>query len=131
MPPDDLEPRVSALETQVHQLSERVRASEHDAAAARILAGATERDTGTLSGELRDFRRAATAGFNTLREDLTDLRGNVTELRADLTDLRGYVDEQFGRVNNGFIEMRGKFDATAVGQQRIVELLEGLIAGQG
>jgi len=27
--------------------------------------------------------------------------------------------------------MRGKFDAAAAGQQRIVELLEGLIADQG
>lgn len=37
--PDDLEARVAALETQVRELSERVRASEQDAAAARVLTG--------------------------------------------------------------------------------------------
>ncbi|HET9875550.1 MAG TPA: hypothetical protein VFQ37_07250 [Mycobacterium sp.] len=124
MPADNLEPRVSALETQVHKLTERVRGSEQDAAAARVLAGAADRDVTEFRGELRDFRRATTASFNALREDLTDVRGDLTELRGELTDLRGHVD-------NGFIEMRGKFDATAAGQQHIVQLLEGLTTDQG
>jgi len=52
-------------------------------------------------------------------------------------DLRAHVDsrfEQFDRgfqqVDRGFIEMRGKLDATAAGQQRIVELIESLIDQQ-
>ncbi|WP_292981291.1 hypothetical protein [Mycobacterium sp.] len=108
--PDSLEDRVSALETQVGQLTERVRASEQDAAAARVLAGAADRDVTEFRGELRDFRRATTASFNALREDLTDLRGHV---------------------NDGFIEMRGKLDAAAAGQQHIVELLERLTTDDG
>lgn len=113
MQPDGLESRVTALEEQVHQLVERVRASERDAAAARVLAGAADRDVTEIRGELRDFRTATTASFNALREDLTDLRN--------------HVNEGFARVDNGFIEVRGKLDTTAAGQQQIVTLLERLI----
>ena len=41
-------------------------------------------------GEIRDFRRATTASFNALRQDFVDIRTHV---------------------DNGFTEMRGKFDA--------------------
>jgi len=40
------------------------------------------------------------------------------------------VDRNFEQVDRGFIEMRGKFDATAAGQQRINELIESLIDQQ-
>lgn len=105
MPPDNLEARVTKLESQVHQLSERVRASEQDAAAARVLAGAADRDVTEFRDELRDFRRATTASFNAVREDITDLRGHVDVIH-------------------------GKLDTAAAGQQHIVELLERLIADQ-
>lgn len=67
--------------------------------------------------ELRDFRRATVASFNALR--------------ADMNDGFRRVDEKFAQVDNGFIEMRGKFDAAAAGQQHIVDLIQGLIGGQG
>ncbi|HET9874262.1 MAG TPA: hypothetical protein VFQ37_00645 [Mycobacterium sp.] len=138
MPPDNLEPRVTALETQVQKLSERVRASEQDAAAARILAGAADRDVTEFRGELRDFRQAAAASFNALRADLTDLR-KYADARFDRIDGRfdnmdsrfDNVDSRFSQVDNGFIEIRGKLDATAAGQHRIVELLERLTPDQG
>lgn len=121
MSPDNLEPRVAALEAQVNRLTERVRSSEQDAAAARVLAGAADRDVDAVSGELRAFRRAATAGFNAVREDLTDLRRHMDERFAR-------IDDQFDAVDNGFIGVRAKLDIAAAGQQRIVELLEHLIA---
>jgi len=131
MPPDNLEARVTNLETRVHQLTERVRASEHDAAAARVLAGAADRDVTEFRDELRDFRRATTASFNAVREDITDLRGYV-DGRFDQFDGRfDQVDVRFSQVDNGFIEIRGKLDATAAGQRHIVELLDRLIADQG
>ncbi|RDH76938.1 hypothetical protein DVS77_19095 [Mycolicibacterium moriokaense] len=110
MAADDLEPRVSALERQMRDLTGRVRASEQDAAAARVLAGAADRDVGEIRGELRDFRQATTASFNALRQDFVDLRGRV--------------DQGFADVDRGFAEMRGKLDATAAGQQQIVTLLQ-------
>ena len=113
----DLEPRVSALEEQVRDLNGRVRASAQDAAAARVLAGAADRDVSEFRGELNefrgefnDFRRATTASFNALRRDFVDLRTHV---------------------DTGFTEMRGKFDGMAAGQQQIVDLLQTIITDQG
>lgn len=105
--PDDLEARVAALETEVRQLADRVRHSEQDAAAARVLAGGADRDVSEIRGEIRDFRQATTSSFNATREDLTDLRSEM---------------------QYGFTEMRGKLDAAAAGQQQIVNLLNTLIA---
>lgn len=107
--PDDLEARVAALETQVRELADRVRTSEQDAAAARVLAGGADRDVTEIRGEIRDFRQATTSSFNAMREDLADLRQ---------------------QMNNGFTEARGKLDAAAVGQQQIVGLLNTLIGQQ-
>jgi phage-related minor tail protein len=108
--PNDLEARVAALETQVRDLAERVRTSEQDAAAARVLAGGADRDVTEFRGEIREFREQNTRVLNAMREDLTDLRT---------------------QVDTGFSEMRGKLDATAGGQQKIVTLLDTLIAQQG
>ncbi|MDG4664259.1 hypothetical protein [Mycobacterium sp. 236(2023)] len=96
MASDDLEPRVQALEEQVQDLTARVRATEHDAAAARVLAGGADRDVGEIRGELRNFGKATTAGFNAMRQDLVDLRDHV---------------------DRGFTEMRGKLDAAVAGRQ--------------
>ena len=113
----DLESRVSALEEQVRDLTGRVQASGQDAAAARVLAGAADRDVSEFRGEIREFRRATTGSFNALRQDFVDLR-------QDFVDLRNHVD-------NGFTEMRGKFDVMAAGQQQIVGLLQTIITDQG
>lgn len=83
-----------------------------------------DRDVVEIRAEIRDFRQATTASFNALRADFLDLRSDFSGLRKEFGDLR----EDVGR---GFIEMRGKLDATATGQQRIVELIESLIDQQG
>jgi chromosome segregation ATPase len=108
--PNDLEARVAALETQFQELADRVRTSEQDAAAARVLAGGADRDVAQIRDEIRDFRQAATSSFNAMREDLTDLRTGV---------------------DNGFTEMRGKLDDAAAGQQQIADLLNTLITQHG
>ena len=61
----------------MHDLTGRVRVSEQDAAAARVLAGAADRDVSEFRGEIGDFRRATAAGFNALREGFVDLRTHV------------------------------------------------------
>lgn len=94
----------------------RLRAVEHDAAAARVLAGAADRDVSEIRAEIRDFRQATTASFNALRADFIDLREDFGDLRDE--------------VGRGFSEMRGKLDASAAGQQRIAELIESLIDQQ-
>ena len=102
----DLEPRVEALENQVRDLTSRVRRTEQDASAARVLAGAADRDVGELRGEIRDFRSATTASFNAMRQDFVDLRDHV---------------------DRGFAEMRGRFDGTAAGLQQVSELLDAVL----
>ena len=82
-----------------------------------MLAGAADRDVSEIRGDLRDFRKATTAGFNALRQDFVDLR-------RDFVDLREHVDR-------GFTEMRGKFDAAAAGQQQIVGLLHTITTDKG
>jgi chromosome segregation ATPase len=119
--PDDIEARVTTLETQMRELSERVRASEQDAAAARVLAGGADRDVTEIRGEIRDFRQATTSSFNAMREDLTDLRQRIDNGLADVR----------GEMHRGFAEMRGKLDTTAAGQQQIVTLLNTIIGQQG
>ena len=93
----------------LEDLNRRLRAAEQDAAAARVLAGAADRDVSEIRTEIRDFRNATTASFNALREDFGDLRANV---------------------DRGFSEMRGKLDATASGQQAIADLIQRLITDQ-
>jgi len=122
----DFETRVTALESEVRDLSARVRASEHDAAAARVLAGGADRDVNEIRAEIRDFRQATVSSFNAVREDLHDVRQ-----RFDAVDQRlDGVDQRFDAVDRGFIEMRGKLDAAAAGQEQIVGLLNTLIEGQ-
>lgn len=108
----------------------RLQAVEQDAAAARVLAGAADRDVGEIRAEIRDFRQATTASFNALRADFVDLRQDFSDLRQDFSGLREDFSGLRDHVDRGFIEMRGKFDATAAGQQRIVELIESLIDQQ-
>lgn len=106
MAAEDLEQRLTALETQVGELADRVRHAEQDAAAARVLAGGADRDVTEIRAEIRDFRTATTRSFNAMREEM---------------------NERFARVDAGFIEMRAKFDAQAAGQAQIVTLLTTLI----
>lgn len=121
--PDELEARVAALETQVKDLAGRVRHTEQDAAAARVLAGGADRDVSEIRGEIRDFRQATTSSFNAMREDLTDLQQEMGDLRHEMGDLRHEMDDSF-------IEIRGRLDAAAAGQAQIVAMLDTLIGRQ-
>jgi chromosome segregation ATPase len=119
--PSDLETRVAALETQVAALAERVRHSEQDAAAARVLAGGADRDVSELRGEIREFRDQNNRVLNAMREDLNATRD----------DLHSRMDSLEQKMDSGFIEMRGKFDATATGLDQITGLLTTLIEQRG
>ncbi len=115
---DDLERRVGALEDTVQDLAQRVRRSEQDAAAARILAGGADREVGEMRGEMREFRTEVHAEFDDFR---TQNNRVLNAMREDIIDLREHVDR-------GFLEVRGRLDATAAAQQTIVDLLGALIA---
>lgn len=112
----DLEARVARLEARMEEVA-------GDAAAARHLAAARDRDLADLTVKV-DANRAAISAL-----------GEQTRARFDQVDARfEQVDARFERlerrVDNGFAEMRGKFDATAAGLEHITGLLDTLIAGQ-
>lgn len=128
---DDLEPRVNALENEVRDLKGRIQGNERDAAAARILAGAADRDVSEFRTEMRGLR----GDMNDLR---TELRGEMSELRDEMQDFRNATTASFNaqrqdfvdlrdHVDRGFAEMRGKFDGTAAGLQQITQLLQTVI----
>lgn len=99
----DLEARLAALEARVEQVAA-------DATVARHLAAARDRD-------------------------LADLGMRVDAHRSAINALGEQTAARFARleqqVQDGFTEMRGKFDQAAAGHQQITALLNTLIAQQG
>jgi hypothetical protein len=121
---DDIEKRVAALEVRLGQVSAEVHVARDDAAAARHLAAARDRDIADLGVKVDANRSAINALGEQTRErfDAVDRRFDALERKVD--DGFRRIDEEFRKVDDGFIEMRGKFDATAAGLDRIVTLLE-------
>ena len=105
---------MEALERRVRDLTHRVRASEQDASAARILAGAADRDVSDMRFEIREFREHNTRVLNAMREDLTTVREDLTT-----------------RMDSGFADIRARLDQTAAGQQQIADLLGALLDRPG
>ena len=124
---EELEQRVAALETHVHDLAERVQRSEHDAAAARVLAGGVDRDVSEIRAEIRDFRDQNKCVLNAMRSDLTHLTGPMDGLTERMDGLTQRLEGLTARTEGGFAQVRGALDATAAGQSHIVELLDQLI----
>jgi hypothetical protein len=107
--PSDLEARVSALETHVNALDNETRIAREDAAAARHLAAARDRDLADLTIKIDANRSAINAlGVQT--------RGRFDEM-----------DRRFDEMDRRFGEVDRRLDTAAVGQQQIVELLNTLI----
>jgi hypothetical protein len=136
--PDEIEKRVAALEARMGQVSADVQVARDDAAAARHLAAARDRDIADLAVKVDANRSAINAlGEQTWeRFDAVDRRFEAVDRRFDVLEGRfdalerkvddGFrrIDEEFRKVDNGFIEMRAKFDMTAAGLERIANLIE-------
>ena len=112
----DLEARVTAWETQMAQVAA-------DAAAARHLAAANDRDLSSLSAKVDAHRAAINAlGVQTAaRFDRMDQRFDGMDERFGRTDRR--IDGLESEMRAGFAEMRGKLDQTTAGLQQIITLL--------
>lgn len=127
--PDDIESRVAALEVRLGQVSADVQVARDDAAAARHLAAARDRDLADLAVKVDANRSAINALGEQTRErfDAVDRRFEAVDRRFEALERKvddGFrrMDEGFRKVDNGFIEMRGKFDMTAAGLERIAAL---------
>jgi hypothetical protein len=100
--PPDFEARLSAVESRVHQLDADVTAAVSDAAAARHLAAARDRDLADLG---------------------VKVDANRTAINALGVQTAGRFDRLENEIRTGFAEMRGRLDQTAAGMAQIVELL--------
>ena len=105
--PAEFVARLSAMETRLQQIAADTAAAVSDAAAARHLAAA--RDLADLTIKVNANRQANNA------------LGVQTAGRFDQVDQR--FDRLEHHVDNGFAEMRARFDQTAAGMAQIVELL--------
>ncbi|MPY78254.1 MAG: hypothetical protein GEV04_07120 [Actinophytocola sp.] len=99
--PDDLSQRVNALEAQGRSQREDVATARSDAAAARVLAAAADRDVSEVRAELR----AHTSSLNALHETQVE---------------QGRVLNEHSRILGAHSEMLGTLQA---GVTQIVELL--------
>jgi chromosome segregation ATPase len=118
-PNDDLEARVTALETQIRL----VRA---DAAAARMLAGGADRDVSAMAAKLDAHTRV----LNALRETQLEQGVAIGELSHRIGGLDHRIDGLDHRIDGLEHEMRQGFAMTATGMKRITVLLEGIAGSQ-
>ncbi|WP_072480998.1 hypothetical protein [Amycolatopsis australiensis] len=87
---EDLEARVSALEAQARQ-------ARQDATAARILAGAADRDV----SEFKQGQNALIRSIGALRETQLEDHERLTDLEVKVDNLDAKVDSGFTKVNIG------------------------------
>jgi chromosome segregation ATPase len=112
-PNDDLEARVSALESQIRLVRD-------DAAAARVLAGGADRDVSALAAKLDAHTRV----LNALRETQLEQGMAIGELSHRMDGLTHRVDGLSQRMDGLEHEMRQGFAMMATGMARITALLE-------
>lgn len=129
--PDDIEARVAALEARMGQVATDAQVARQDAAAARHLAAARDRDLADLAVKVDANRSAINALGEQTRErfDAVDRRFDAVDRRFDALERKvddGFrrIDEEFRKVDAGFLEMRAKFDMTAAGLERIANMIE-------
>ncbi|MDT0350456.1 hypothetical protein [Pseudonocardia charpentierae] len=131
--PPDPEARLARLEARVEEVAA-------DAAAARHLAAAHDRDIADVGVKVNACRAAINAlgiqtaeRFDRVERRLGGVEGRLggvegriggLEQRVDVLETK--VDEGFAQMHRGFAQMRHGFDQTAAGFARIATLIEAL-----
>ena len=92
---DDLESRVAALEQQVGLIAQ-------DAAAARVLAGAADRDV----SEFRTVLHGHTAVLNAIRETQLDQSERLTTVESGFSNLGGRLERVESKVDDASARIR-------------------------
>ena len=117
--------------SQPREFEARLARAEADAAAARHLAAAHDRDLADLGVKVDANRKAinalgiqTAARFERLEKKVDD---GFAEMRTDFAQ----VDRNFAQVDQNFLTIRGLLDATAAAQERTAELLTILIDERG
>ena len=132
-------PRIASLpgmtqspdhETRITRLEVRMAEVTTDAAVARHLAAANDRDYADLAVKIDANRKAINAlgeqtraRFDRMDAGFAELRAGVNELRAGHDELRAGVDELRAGHDELRAAMRHGFDQSAAGFARIAELI--------
>jgi phage shock protein A len=131
--PANFDTRLTAAEARLSELADvesRIEEAAADAAAARHLAAARDRDVADLTIKV-DAHRAAinalgvqtAARFDRLEARFDGLEGRFDGLEGRFDGLEGRVVRLETKVDAGFTEIRGKLDQTTAGLGLIVKLL--------
>jgi archaellum component FlaC len=124
--PPDPEARLARLEARVEEVAA-------DAAAARHLAAAHDRDIADVGVKVNACRGGVEGRLGGVEGRLGGVEGRLggvegrldgLEQRVDVLETK--VDEGFAQMHRGFAQMRHGFDQTAAGFARIATLIEGL-----
>jgi hypothetical protein len=114
--PGNFEARLAAVEARLEEVAA-------DAAAARHLAAAHDRDLADVTVKVDAVRSAVNGlGVQTAAR-FERLENKVDTGFAEMRTKFDHIDAKFDQVDAGFMEMRSKFDQTAAGMQQIVDLL--------
>jgi hypothetical protein len=118
--PDEIHHRVTRLEHQMIKV-------QQDASAARVLAGAVDRDV----SEFRAVLQGHTKVLNALRKDQIEgfarLDGRLSGVDGRLNGVDGRFDKLEGRFNELEAEMRNGFTTVNLGMAQITALLTTVI----
>jgi phage shock protein A len=123
--PANFDTRLTAAEARLSELADvesRIEEAAADAAAARHLAAARDRDVADLTIKV-DAHRAAinalgvqtAARFDRLEARFDGLEGRFDGLEGRFDGLEGRVVRLETKVDAGFTEIRGKLDQTTAG----------------
>jgi outer membrane murein-binding lipoprotein Lpp len=107
-PRDELEARVSRLESEVARLKDGVTVSRADASAARVLAGGADRDISDVRTELRAHTKVLSALRETQIEQgrhISALDAKVGQLDAKVGRLDAKVDRALGLLGTGMAQI--------------------------
>lgn len=121
--PDDLEPRVTALERDVASAAENASQARAEAREALMLNRACDRDQGDFTGKLAAHTLTLNAVRETQLEHGERLARLEHDLRTGLTAMTGRLDETVGRIDGLDREVRTGFATLAQGMAHITALL--------
>ncbi len=130
---EDLDARLTAVENRLDDVAEQSRRAREDSAAARVLAGAADRDV----SEMRAVLQGHTKVLNALREtqlehsakfDRIDAKFSQIDAKFSQIDARfDQIDARFDRTDGELARMRTGFGVLNSGMKRITGMLTELL----
>lgn len=116
---DDLEGRVTAIEHELRRVG-------GDAAAARALASAVDRDVSLFGAKLDAHIKV----LNALRETQVEHGERLDRLERKVDDGFARIGQEFALVNQGFAKVEDRFAKLGAGMAHITTLLERVIESE-